>query len=117
MMRLKSAVWVSAYIRQCAVQGLMAVVERRGEDSAGAIFIKIDLLDGTGFLFAPAPQSLTLEGDGERMWIAAAAGVALSDHEIADRIARERKFDPDLWLVTVEDRAGRHLLDGRLVRG
>jgi hypothetical protein len=31
--------------------------------------------------------------------------------EIEARLAREIKFDPDLWIVEVEDRAGRHFLD------
>ena len=26
-------------------------------------------------------------------------------------IARQRGFDPDLWVIEVEDRLGRHLLD------
>ena len=26
-------------------------------------------------------------------------------------LGRQRRFDPDLWVIEVEDRAGRHLLD------
>ncbi|MDA7459313.1 DUF1491 family protein, partial [Planktomarina temperata] len=26
-------------------------------------------------------------------------------------VARQRGFDPDLWVIEVEDRLGRHLLD------
>ena len=58
-MRLKSAIWVAAYVRRCYVEGASAVVRRRGAEEAGAIFIKISRLDGTAALFAPAPQAST----------------------------------------------------------
>ena len=38
-MRLKSEIWVKAYLRRCTVNGAMAVVVRHGDDDAGAIFI------------------------------------------------------------------------------
>ena len=60
-MRLTSAIWVSAYIRRCHLEGAFAVVRRRGAAEAGAIFVKLDRLDGTAALFAPAPQSLVDE--------------------------------------------------------
>ena len=56
-MRLKSGIWVAAYLRRCAVEGVFAAVRRRGAEEAGAIFIKINRLDGTGVLYGPAPQS------------------------------------------------------------
>jgi hypothetical protein len=31
--------------------------------------------------------------------------------EVDAAIARQRGYDPDLWVVEVEDRQGRHLLD------
>ena len=56
-MRLKSAIWVAAYIRRCHVEGAFAAVRRRGAEEAGAIFVKLNRLDGTAELFGPAPQS------------------------------------------------------------
>ena len=40
-MRLKSEIWVKAYLRRCTVNGASGVVARHGDDDAGAIFIKI----------------------------------------------------------------------------
>jgi hypothetical protein len=34
-----------------------------------------------------------------------------TEQEVDGAIARQRGFDPDLWVIEVEDRAGRHLLD------
>ena len=56
-MRLKSALWVAAYLRRCQVEGAFAVVRRRGAEEAGAVFVRICRLDGTSDLFGPAPQS------------------------------------------------------------
>jgi hypothetical protein len=54
-MRLKSEVWVSAYVRRCFVEGVFAVVRRRGAEEAGAIFIKVNRLDATADVYGPAP--------------------------------------------------------------
>ncbi|MBZ0217642.1 MAG: DUF1491 family protein, partial [Fimbriimonadaceae bacterium] len=67
-MRLKSAIWVAAYIRRCETSAVPAMVVRRGAESAGAIFIKINLLDRTARLLAPAPQALIDNDDGSRRW-------------------------------------------------
>ena len=61
-MRLKSAIWVAAYMRRCHVEGAFAVLRRRGAEEAGAIFIKVDRLDGTADLYGPAPQTASLAG-------------------------------------------------------
>ena len=110
-MRLKSAIWVSAYVRRCHLEGAFAAVRRRGAEEAGAIFIKIAKLDGTAALYAPAPQSAFDEArPGDRRFAAVLEGFS-PEADIEARLAREMKFDPDVWIVEVEDRAGRHFLD------
>lgn len=112
-MRLKSGIWVSAYLRRCSVEGGFAVVRRRGADEAGAVFIMVNRLDGTVTLYGPAPQALFDEArPSERMFTAVLGGKAPAAEADAEaRIAREIKFDPDVWVIEVEDRAGRHFLD------
>ncbi len=56
-MRLKSGIWVAAYLRRCNVEGAFAAVRRRGAEEAGAVFIKVSRLDGTATLYGPAAQS------------------------------------------------------------
>ena len=107
-MRLKSGIWVSAYIRRCGVEGVEAVLRKRGAAEAGALFVKVDRLDGTASLYGPAPQ-VFLDDSGERLFSAVLVNTTPLDVE--ERVARELKFDPDLWLVEVDDRAGRHFLD------
>ena len=112
-MRLKSGIWVAAYLRRCNVEGAFAAVRRRGADEAGAVFILVNRLDGTVTLYGPAPQSLFEEArPSERMFTAVLGGkTAVAEADADARIAREIKFDPDVWVIEVEDRAGRHFLD------
>ncbi|SIQ05075.1 MULTISPECIES: DUF1491 family protein [unclassified Bosea (in: a-proteobacteria)] len=102
MARLTSEFWVSAWLRQAALDGLVAVLRRRGAAEAGAIFVKLDRLDGTAALYGPAPQSLAQE-DGQRRFQLLVDADPVS---IEDRVERERRFDSDLWLVEIENRAG-----------
>jgi hypothetical protein len=113
LMRLKSGIWVAAYLRRCAVEGVFAAVRRRGAEEAGAIFIKINRLDGTGILYGPAPQAAFDEAQpADRMFIAVVAReTPTQEADIEARLAREIRFDPDLWIIEVEDRAGRSFLD------
>jgi hypothetical protein len=112
-MRLKSAIWVSAYLRRCNVEGAFAVVRRHGADEAGAVFIKVSRLDGSAALYGPAPQAAFDEGQPvERLFTAVLGGDGpVPDADIEARLTREIRFDPDLWIVEVEDRTGRHFLD------
>ena len=109
-MRLKSALWVAAYLRRCQVEGCSAVVRRRGAEEAGAIFVRICRLDGTSELFGPAPQSALEPGGSDRIFAACLTSQPTLDAEIETYLSRETKFDPDLWIVEVEDRAGRNFL-------
>jgi hypothetical protein len=111
-MRLKSAIWVAAYIRRCQVEGAFAAVRRRGAEEAGAIFIKLNRLDGTAELFGPAPQSVFEDArPSDRVFSRCLAGQPVAEAKVEERLTRELRFDPDAWIVEVEDRAGRHFLD------
>jgi len=110
--RLKSAIWVAAYVRRCNIEGAFAVVRHRGADEAGAIFIKVSKLDGTAALFAPAPQTAFDDArPAERMFVSSLKEQFSADAMAEAKITRELKFDPDAWVIEVEDRAGRNFLD------
>jgi hypothetical protein len=116
-MRLKSGIWVAAYLRRCNVEGAFAAVRRRGAEEAGAVFIKIGRLNGTGILYAPASQSAFDEVQpADRIFTAVLGGdKPAPDADIEARLTREIRFDPDVWIIEVEDRAGRNFLDGNVV--
>lgn len=109
-MRLKAHVWVHAYIKICAAHGLVATVVRHGDDDAGTIFLRINRLDGTSHLFAPAPAGL-YGNELDRKWQDAFEGGAQADDDVESYLAREIEIDSDIWIVEVESRTGRHHLD------
>ncbi len=111
-MRLKSGIWVAAYLRRCQVEGAFAAVRRRGAEEAGAVFIKISRLDGTADVFGPAPQSAFEEArPSDRAFTPCLKLQPAPDADAEAYLARQIKFDPDVWIVEVEDRAGRNFLD------
>ncbi len=111
-MRLRSSVWVSAYLRRCQVEGAFAALRRRGAEEAGAVFVKVNRLDGTADLYGPAPQTAFDEAHpSDRAFVALPKQQPASEADVEAILARQLKFDPDLWIVEVEDAAGRHFLD------
>lgn len=111
-MRVTSSLWVSAYIRRCAAEAAPAMVVRHGDDTAGAIFIKINMLDGTAELFGPAPAGLEA-ASLDRAWASIVRG---PESTVDDHVARQLQFDSDLWVIEVEDRRGRNFLDESISR-
>lgn len=116
-MRLKSGIWVSAYVRRCNVEGAFVAVRRRGAEEAGAIYIKISKLDGTAVLYGPAPQAVFDEArPADRIFtVIVGRDATASEADVEARLMREIRYDPDVWIVEVEDRAGRNFLDDAVV--
>lgn len=100
-MRLRADIFVSALLRRVFSSGDFAAVEKKGAEAAGAIFIRQHFRDGLETLYAPAPQSaFDEEHDGDRLF-----EIRLSRSEpeaVRAMLERERKFDPDLWIVELE---------------
>ena len=113
-MRLKSEIWVQAYLRICASQGLPGVLLRRGDRDAGAIYIRVARLNGTSDLYGPAAAGTT-GSDSERRFAACFADMPVSDAVADACLARQVSYDGDLWIVEIEDRVGRHSLGDWLV--
>ena len=112
-MRLRSDIWVAAYLRLRNAQGSFAVLRRRGAAEAGAIVIKLDCLDGRVALYGPAPQALTsdLPPGVDRLFTRLHQPEWIDPVAADARLEREVGFDPDLWIVEVEDRNGAPHID------
>jgi hypothetical protein len=114
-MRLKAEIWVKAYIRRCQVEGAPAVLVRRGDADAGAIYIKVSRLDGTALLFGPAPAGLD-DAREERRWVSCLGPGPAAEGDADAYLERQAGFDPDIWVVAVDDALGRHFLGEWLAR-
>lgn len=100
-MRVTTDFFCTALIRRIFAAGGFAAVERKGAAEAGAIFLKERRRDGVMTLYAPAPQSVFGEEESgerrfERRLETAEPGA------IDDLLARELRFDPDLWVIEAE---------------
>lgn len=106
MDELKTEFWASALIRRATIAGAFAGVVRKGDMDAGAVMVKVATLDGKARLYGPARN-----GEGERIWLDLSAG-SLGDVEadVDAYVHKRAESDPDLWLIEIEDREGRHFL-------
>jgi hypothetical protein len=104
MARLTARFWVDAYLARLRVYDIPAFVVAHGDDTGGAVLVKLATLDGNAQLFQKSFDLIS----GERTWVEMTSG---REPEVDASISRQRGFDPDLWVVEVEDRQGRHLLD------
>lgn len=102
--RLATHVWVGAYLQRARLADLPVYVTAHGDDDAGAVIVKCATLDGRAKAFH---RSFDL-GSGARVWALLSEG---PEPEVDAALARQRSFDPDLWLIEIEDRQGRTLLD------
>ena len=103
MTRLTAEFWVHAYLARLRFQEIPAFVVTHGDDTAGAVLVKLNTLDGQATIFQRSFDLMS----GERSWVELSSGV---EADVDAAIARQRSFDPDLWVIEVEDRQGRHLL-------
>ncbi|EFL88945.1 DUF1491 family protein [Ahrensia sp. R2A130] len=113
-LRIKSEIWVSALLRRARGAGAFATVLHSGAEEAGAIFVVVNRggLRGSYDLYAPAPQSLTVDDDTnayDRRFEQRLEGV--DEGAINNALASERRFDPDLWAIEIEDRDGHAFID------
>ena len=92
------------------------MIVRRGDESAGAIFIRIDSLDGSVSLYGPAPSGLA-GSEADRRCVSCFGPRRATMAEADLYLARQLKFDEDLWIIEIEDRAGRHFLGDSIVGG
>jgi hypothetical protein len=109
-MRIRSDFFVQAYVRRRNSENAFAVVRRRGAAEAGAIFVMIDRRNGQADLYGPAPQSL-VDGDPATRRFQKISAEQATPVEAEARLQREMRFDPDVWIIDVEDTAGQPMLD------
>src|ERR1700731_2850313 len=110
-MRLKSSIWVAAYLRRCQTEGVFGAVRRRGAEEAGAVFVKVATLDGNAMLYVPAPQTVYDDSRPVERIFMPTSKKPVPEASVEDRLVKEIRFDPDAWIVEIEDRAGQHFLD------
>lgn len=104
MTRLATEIWVAAYLRRLALLDIPAFVTAKGDLTAGTVLVKLNTLDGQARAFTRSFDLMS----GARAWVVLTEG---AEPDVDASIEKQLGFDRDLWVIEVEDRAGRHLLD------
>ncbi len=103
-MRLTSEFWVQAYLTRLRLHEIPAFVVSHGDDTAGTVLVKLNTLDGQATLYQRVFDIL----NDQRKWDVLCEG---DERSVDEALSRQRGFDPDIWVIEVEDHQGRHLLD------
>ena len=95
---------MAALIRRAEIGGAFATVARKGDARAGTVIVKV---------FNTAERRARLYSevfgpDGERLWMQPVESEFES--ELDAYLERQIKYDPDIWIVEIEDRKGRHFI-------
>ena len=89
--RLKSGLWVRAILRRVAGEGRSAMVLHRGDEDAGDVVV------------VAIERSSTIVVLRETMSEPGWSRVPIDDQAALDTyLARQRRYDPDLWIIEVE---------------
>ena len=104
MARLASSIVVAAIIKMANQHNGAGYVRRRGQESAGAIFVTLyDPESRSYLLYEPVPQVVAAEEEIDRDSRAfSQIAEGQSDFELSERFEREARFDPDFWVVDIE---------------
>lgn len=100
---LRSDIWASAFVRRQNDLGHLCVVSRRGDPAAGQIFLEVDHLNGSVSLFTPAPAAARRDDGEGRVFQLRFDHV--EPQKVRERIAEEQRYDPDLWVISLEIRS------------
>ncbi|MCA3691756.1 MAG: DUF1491 family protein [Aquidulcibacter sp.] len=107
---LRSDIWVQALLRTAQSLGAAGFVVRKGDETAGAVLVKVARLDGTARLLIPAR-----DGAGERIYLDLTGKTAGPDEPSIDAyLSKRASQDQDIWIVEIEDKLGRSFLSERV---
>jgi hypothetical protein len=110
VMGLSTGLWVSAQVRICDRNFIPATIVRHGNDQAGTVLVKINRFDEGVTVFAQASSM-----NDEPAWSRGTGPKPVTEAEADAYIERQVKYDPDVWVLEIEDRKGQYKLDGKVV--
>jgi len=106
--RLKAGIIVQSAIRRANARGVPATVVRHGDDDAGQVFVVVNRGRDIGcLLLAPSRDY----DSGKTVWRPPLGEAPVPESEADAYLERERRVDPDLWVLEIEDRDGWHPFD------
>jgi hypothetical protein len=110
MMRgLPTDLLIDAQRRVAEREGVPMTVVRRGYNGSGAILLKINRLDGTARVLSQ------IRSDDELVWSPVSRADPMDEKDADAYLEKQGRIDPDLWIIEIEDKQGRHWFPGKVV--
>ena len=109
-MGIGTGIWVMAQVRICDRAFIPATVVRRGDPDAGTVLLKLNRFEHGVTVYTQA-TSMT----DEPAWTRGTGPTPVSEAEADAYIERQVKYDPDVWILEIEDRRGQYQMDGKIV--
>jgi hypothetical protein len=94
--RLKVGIWVRAALRMGDVDGRPGVVLRKGDPDSGGVLVVLRGREGLCVL------SQMRAADGSAAWMRATGAEVVDQAAVDAYLARQVRYDPDLWVVEFE---------------
>ena len=110
VMGITTGIWVAAQVRICDRAFIPATIVRHGHDEAGTVLVKINRFEQGVTVYAQATSL-----DGGPAWSRGTGPKPVTEAEADAYIARQVQYDPDVWVLEIEDRKGQYKLDGKIV--
>ena len=94
--RIKAGIWVNMALRMGNSDGRYGVVLRKGDPDAGGVLVVLRNDKAVSVL------SQLRSAQGELAWMRATGPDPVDDTTADAYVARQVKFDPDLWVIEFE---------------
>lgn len=108
--RIQTEIWVQACVRRGNIDGIAVTVVHKGDPARGSVIVKLNCFEQGCVVLAE-----TRDETGSRAWIRGTGANPVAEADADAYIARNRKYDPDLWVIEVEDRQGRLPFEARIL--
>lgn len=108
--RLKTEIWVQACVRRGDAEGYAVTVAHKGDPTGGSVLVKLNR-----FEHGCTVLTETRDRAGARAWFRGTGPAPVEEATADAYIARNRQYDPDLWVIEVEDRAGRLPFEAKIL--
>jgi hypothetical protein len=105
MSELKVRFWVDALRWRAESAGASVYIDRKGDPDAGIVILKTVNQDQEVQVFAPVRNF-----EGEREWICPLGEGAYTGSVAEEYIRNRIESDPDIWVIEIADKTGRHFL-------
>lgn len=108
--RVKTQIWVQAFIRRSEAEGFPAALVQRGDADAGAVLVKVNRFENGCRVYTQVRDE-----NGDPAWLSGTGSAPVPEQEADSYIARQRQYDADLWVVELEDPKSVYGMDGKIL--